>query len=343
MGKKPLPAESWHALGVCGLLFPLHIILGICSVPFWIYHLVQLSPTAWLLLVVYMPFYLYPFQSTFPAWAGSRVSTLFWRHLACLDTTGKSYFGAMEVHNAEVINPKDQYFVAVHPHGTICINRIFWRSESLQRCFDRPWRMVAASVLFRIPIIREMTLIFGATDAAKRNIKNSLQAGVNVVVYPGGLDEANTSDVAGQGSVTVRTRTGFIRLAIEHSVNVLPVFVFGETDVVQPINLLPAWIQAWIQETFRMSTTGFIGRWNTFLPSRVPLNMVVGKPILVQHFNRKDDEAGFEAEVARVGGQYKDTVAKIYEENKARFGYEDRPLVFTGDKGYAKPAKPKLS
>ena len=55
----------------------------------------------------------------------------------------------------------------MHPHGTLTLSRIFWRSPNLERLFDRPWRMLAASVLYAIPIVREMTNAFGAIDACK--------------------------------------------------------------------------------------------------------------------------------------------------------------------------------
>eukprot|EP00966_Prymnesium_polylepis_P163679 3783841-Prymnesium_polylepis.2 len=70
-----------------------------------------------------------------------------------------------------------------------------------------------------------MTLWFGAVDAGKPMCERLLRAGVNVCVWPGGLDEANSVD--GPDGVNIRTRTGFVRLAVKHGVTVLPVRCLG--------------------------------------------------------------------------------------------------------------------
>ena len=49
--------------------------------------------------------------------------------------------------------------------------------------------MIGASVLFYLPIVREITLWFGAVDADKETVEMLLREGVNVELYPGGLDE----------------------------------------------------------------------------------------------------------------------------------------------------------
>ena len=54
---------------------------------------------------------------------------------------------------------------------------------------SRPSRMIGASVLFYLPVVREVTLWFGALDAGKETVEMLLQAGANVELYPGALDE----------------------------------------------------------------------------------------------------------------------------------------------------------
>ena len=49
--------------------------------------------------------------------------------------------------------------------------------------------MIGASVLFYLPIVREVTLWFGALDAGKETFEMLLRAGANVELYPGALDE----------------------------------------------------------------------------------------------------------------------------------------------------------
>ena len=53
----------------------------------------------------------------------------------------------------------------------------------------RPSRMIGANVLFYLPIVREITLFFGALDADKETVEMLLREGVNVELYPGAMDE----------------------------------------------------------------------------------------------------------------------------------------------------------
>lgn len=273
----------------------------------------------WALVLLYAPFYLWPAQSRFPGWKGFEA---IWR-LMDYENTCASYFGQWAVHGTENIQASTQYFVACHPHGTLIFQRMFWRSPMLERCFSRPWRMLGASVVFRIPFMRELSLWFGAVDASRSNCERLLKAGVNVVVWPGGLDEASSVD--GPDEVRLRTRTGFIRLAVKHGTPVLPMFVFGELDAVRSISPLPSAITRFLQKKLRISTNMFLGRW-LVMPFRVPFNLCIGHPILVKQCS--EDSGEFDAEVARVHSDYKAELKKLFETNKQIFGYEQRQLVF---------------
>jgi 2-acylglycerol O-acyltransferase 2 len=74
--------------------------------------------------------------------------------------------------------------------------------------------------------------------SGKATCDSLLRAGISLVVFPGGLDEANTLGTTA-GDVRIKTRTGFVRLAVKHGVPVLPTFTFGELDAVEAVPLLP--------------------------------------------------------------------------------------------------------
>jgi len=71
----------------------------------------------------------------------------------------------------------------------------------------------------------------------------------------------------------------------------------------------------------------FLGRYYTFMPYRVPFNMVIGKAIAVRHTAEEGPAA--DAEVDRIHREYKAELRRVYEANKHRFGYGDRRLIFT--------------
>merc|ERR1711862_77484 len=108
----------------------------------------------------------------------------------------------------------------------------------------------------------------------------------------------------------------------------LPVFVFGENDMVTPWAPLPRRLTAFLRNQFRISTILFAGR-AFILPYRAPMNMCFGSPISVK---QTSDKGELESETARVHDAYKAEMRKIYEENKGRFGYEDRKLIMISDK-----------
>ena len=65
------------------------------------------------------------------------------------------------------------------------------------------------------------------------------------------------------------------------------------------------------------------------LPKRVPLNLCIGKPIPVRV---AAEGLAFDSEVERVHALYKAELRRLYQENAAKFGYEDRELVFLCEK-----------
>jgi len=318
-----LPPESWKALLVVGIVFPLHIILGLLAWPALALSIYSGSFGAIVFVLCYLPFYLYPAQSRFPGWKGFDA---LWRWMD-YTTTCPSYFGDFEVYNPHEVDADAQYFAACHPHGTVIFQRTFWRSEQLRKHLRRDWRMLGASILFRIPIVRELTLWFGAVDAGRSNCERLLRNGVSVCVWPGGLDEANSADR--RDAVSIRTRTGFIRLAVKHGVPVLPCFVFGELDAVSAVSPLPRAVADFCKKKLRFSTTLFVGRWKSFVPRRVPFHMCIGKPCAVKQL--VPEEAGFDAEVERVHKAYKAQIAETYEKYRTQFGYGGRELIFVED------------
>jgi hypothetical protein len=110
MGSQP---ETWFSFIVVGVIFPLHIVAGVTSVPVGLYLLATGSTVAWVSFVAYMPFYLQKAEKRFPGWKGFESIWDFFDYT----TTAKSYFGEFEAHGTEKVDVNAQYIVACHPHG----------------------------------------------------------------------------------------------------------------------------------------------------------------------------------------------------------------------------------
>ena len=127
-----------------------------------------------ILLLCYLPLFLWPASTAYPGWKGFEAMWKWFDYTA----TCTKYFGTFSCQFKTKIDPNAQYFVGSHPHGTLIFQRMFWRSSLLDPHFPSPRiRMLGASVLFRIPIVREMTLFFGAVDASRSNCER-LQEGL---------------------------------------------------------------------------------------------------------------------------------------------------------------------
>jgi len=320
---QPSKPCTWFAFFTAGLLFPLHMILGFGILPTLVYFCFHGSYVATFALLTYLPVLFHPAQHRVPGWK----SDTFWKWFD-VRNSAISYNGEFAVHVTEAFDDQQQYVVGVHPHGTMIFQRLFWLIPDLRQLFKRDYRMLCASVIFKVPVMRELALLFGGVDAGKAMAARVLASGLNLVLYPGGLDEANS--VTHPRRVTLRTRTGFIRMAVERGLPVLPMFCFGELDAVSAVPMLPATLAKVLQKKLRISSTAFVGRWYTFIPRRVPFNLVVGRPIRTDKF---PEGPALDKEVLRVQAAYKAEVSRIYNANKECFGYADRELVFACDGG----------
>lgn len=187
--------------------------------------------------------------------------------------------------------------------------------------------MLAASVLFWIPVIREFTLWFGAVDARMKNVKMLLEAGVNVELYPGGLDEM-IQPAGDEKTINIKTRTGFLRLALTHGVSILPVFCFGETDLHDTYTPPGA---DWIKSFFRVGIVLPLGRLCSLLPYHSkPQVMVIGEAIKVKQCDltaMTAEEA--DNKVKALQQEYIAALEKIWQENKGELGYEKHKLAIS--------------
>jgi hypothetical protein len=82
---------------------------------------------------------------------------------------------------------------------------------------------------------------------------------------------------------------GFVRLALMHGANLVPIFSFGEHQVLDNLRYKS------IQEYFQKRTMyGFphlpYGRWYSPIPNPVPITIVVGNPIQLPTISAPSDE-----------------------------------------------------
>jgi 1-acyl-sn-glycerol-3-phosphate acyltransferase len=91
---------------------------------------------------------------------------------------------------------------------------------------DRRFHQLAHDLVFNVPGARALVQRYGTIPASPENMKRALLRGAALLVYPGGDHETfrpswESSEVGFGG------RTGFIELALEHNVPIVPVVAIG--------------------------------------------------------------------------------------------------------------------
>ncbi len=91
---------------------------------------------------------------------------------------------------------------------------------------DRRFHQLAHDLVFKVPGARALVQRYGTIPASPENMKRALLRDAALLVYPGGDHETyrpswESSEVGFAG------RTGFVKLALEHNVPIVPVVAIG--------------------------------------------------------------------------------------------------------------------
>lgn len=124
--------------------------------------------------------------------------------------------------------------LAVHPHGVASDYRILLDGMLYYALPKREVLTLSASVLFAIPMVRELALWTRCIDARKSVAARALKKH-SLMVIPGGEQE-QIRTVQGREEVFLSKRMGFIKLALEQQAAVVPCYAFGCVDLYATYN-----------------------------------------------------------------------------------------------------------
>ena len=169
------------------------------------------------------------------------------------------------------------------PHGVVplgCLMGISYGELFLPGLQQTP---AAASVLFRLPVIRQIFTWLGAVPADRENLVRLLvEERRNVSILPGGIAELFLSHRRRE-QVYLRRRKGFVRLAIETGATIVPVYIFGHTRLFDQLATGEGWL-GWLTSLSRLtrsSITLFWGQWFLPVPYKTDITVAFGKHIVV--------------------------------------------------------------
>jgi len=155
-------------------------------------------------------------------------SMRFWKYFA-------EYYPASLLKEADL--PADRpYVFGYHPHGIIGMGALATfatEATGFSTAFPgiKP-HLLTLTTNFNMPFYRDILLALGVCSVSKQSCSNILKAGPGfaITIVVGGAAES-LSARPGTADLTLRKRLGFIKLAIQHGADLVPVFSFGENDV----------------------------------------------------------------------------------------------------------------
>ncbi|KAI0831885.1 DAGAT-domain-containing protein [Trametes gibbosa] len=279
-------------------------------------------PPLWPILVAYVVWIRYIDNSPEH---GGRLSPLvrsmkFWRYFA-------EYYPASFLKTCE-LPPDRPYVFGYHPHGIIGMGAICtFATESTGFSAAFPGiipHLLTLTSNFRMPFYRDIILAMGICSVSKQSCSNILKKGPgnSITIVVGGAAESLSAH-PGTADLTLRKRLGFIKIAIQHGADLVPVFSFGENDIFQQMpnnkGTTLYTLQKKFQNAFGFTLPLFHGRgllnYNLgLMPYRKRIVAVIGHPIHVVQCDKPSLE-----EIMHVQQQYIDELMWIWNTYKDDF------------------------
>lgn len=209
-----------------------------------------------------------------------------------------------------------QGILAAAPHGVVSFNHVLFITDAAGWLTDNVWpvdrRELGASAIFRIPLYRDLLLWLGCVDASLHVARRVLKSGRSLFVYPGGEAEQMRAR-PGDHIVYWQSRKGFVKLAVEFGIPLIPSYVFGENELFHPLNILSQFRMALCNKLHVAIPLGY-GRWGTPLPRKIPLVVTIGAPLEVPQKNRDDPD--FDRIVDEVHAKFLDQMVALFDKHK---------------------------
>jgi hypothetical protein len=174
-----------------------------------------------------------------------------------------------------------------------------------------------------VPIVRDMLMALGVVEctleALNHSIENSAVEGMMIV--PGGVSECHQPH---SGAVGVRLNAknkGIFRAALRHGLVLVPVFCFGETDIMggKALPNFHVWAHRKLGITYPQLP---VGRLFLPIPRRLPLTLIVGQGIAVP-VNPEPKPT----DVEELRQRYYTQLSHLFEKHKAAAGYPSSTLT----------------
>ncbi|CAI5965108.1 unnamed protein product [Closterium sp. NIES-65] len=219
-------------------------------------------------------------------------------------------------HDRTAVTFGKPYVIAVEPHSVLPVGLGAFMCHALAAGGVAG----ATSAIFRVPLLRQCWQWARLAPATRPVLSGVLQRGRPVIIVPGGVQECLFM-APGKEVVFIRQRLGFIRLALQHGVPVLPCFAFGQTSAYRWWRPEGAWYR-WVARRMGFAPMVFWGMWGSPIPFRTPLTIAIATPI-----GQGDPDPNPSKErVAAVHAEYVRALERLFLDYRAQAGYPTTQL-----------------
>eukprot|EP00559_Dactyliosolen_fragilissimus_P001104 CAMPEP_0184861746 /NCGR_PEP_ID=MMETSP0580-20130426/6357_1 /TAXON_ID=1118495 /ORGANISM="Dactyliosolen fragilissimus" /LENGTH=252 /DNA_ID=CAMNT_0027359343 /DNA_START=136 /DNA_END=894 /DNA_ORIENTATION=- len=235
----------------------------------------------------------------------------------------------------KLANQKEERFIfAVFPHGTNSDFRILMDGllpEAIPSIGGN-YRVLAASVLFRIPLVRELALWTNCIDA-RRSVAEKLlnkkhpsteRKHMSLMVLPGGEAE-QIRTIKGKERIFLSQRKGFIKLALKYDTPLVPVYVFGSSDAFNTSTHTLFKARNWLVKNMGICIPISWGVLGSLCPLPAKHLIVFGEPL---YFSCVQKNQPTQEEILRCHSLFCDALLSLFNQHKSSMGptYASRKL-----------------
>lgn len=212
---------------------------------------------------------------------------------------------------------------AVEPHDVLPLS-IFAFNDAIKGFKGHTCRGCMTSAAFKVPLMRHVYTWVNASDIAKKNVMKMLSEGVSPIICPGGVQEVTLMTNKSECILYLKSRFGFIKLALIHGVALIPVFTFGLRDSYSYwVPRHPLMLK--LARHIGFLPMVFFGVWGVPLGPAKPVQYVnvIGKPIPVP---KTPDPS--EDDLKKYHALFIDRMTALFEDHKNDYGMGDVTLKY---------------
>jgi hypothetical protein len=269
-----------------------------------------------------------------PETHGSRA----WKHLRELDwlyQCFQDYFGLQILltdtakAQAQMLGKHESVIMGFHPHGIFPTTHIYLNSApAFKALYPHLYAQIhpaIASIIHLVPAMRDVAQLAGCVDVSGRTLSHLFQKKESVQIVVGGQTEMFESRSWWRCIRLVRRkRRGLFALAIQHGVSMVPMFTFGETLIMDNLDLPSTQVPIKAMMGFPLPYWPF-GRFALPFPRRRPVTVCIAEAV-APPCGQVDKPT--EEQITEFQTLYFDKLEALFDEFKERAGHGDCYIEF---------------